>query len=228
MFNMIKLDWLGMKYYWLRIIIVPIVIAFYGILNEALIIPFVSFMFLSFSVNPFAVEEKGKLDNLYLTLPITRKTIVKTRYCLSLIMQLVGIIFGIIVTVLMASILNGKTIIYKHVFTADFQKILLLVCGSLLSYAVMNLAMFPTLFKIGYAKGKSIGFYIPVVAVTIILFALYLLWYVNDDFKQWLINAIGWAYNNPLCISGIMLVSASLLLALSYVLSNLFYSKREF
>ena len=158
MFKMLKLDWLGMKCYQKRIIILPIVISVYGIISEALIIPFVSFMMFSFSVNPFAVEEKGKLDNLYLTLPITRNTIVNTRFCLSLIMQLIGILFGTIVTVVMTSILHGKTIFYTHTFTADFQTILLLVSASLLLYSLINLAAFPTLFKIGYAKGKAIGF----------------------------------------------------------------------
>ncbi|MGI6717432.1 MAG: ABC-2 transporter permease [Eubacteriales bacterium] len=69
-----------------------------------------------------AVEEKGKLDNLYLTLPITRKTIVKTRYSLSLIMQFSGLLFGTISTVLLSFILNGKKILYLHTFYSRFSK----------------------------------------------------------------------------------------------------------
>jgi len=30
MLNMIKLDWLGMKYYWVRVIIIPLSICFMG------------------------------------------------------------------------------------------------------------------------------------------------------------------------------------------------------
>jgi len=44
MLNMIKLDWLGMKYYWVRIIIIPLSIYFMGFFNEVLIIPFLSFL----------------------------------------------------------------------------------------------------------------------------------------------------------------------------------------
>jgi len=229
MLNMIKLDWLGMKCYWLRIIILPIVICFYGLLSEAIIIPFVAFMMLSFSVNPFAVEEKGKLDNLYLTLPINRKTIVNTRFSLSLIMQLVGIVFGVLATVLMASILYGRKIIfYEHYFNADFPTILLLVCGSLLLYAVMNLATFPILFKIGYAKGKALGFYIPIAAATVLLFVVYYLWYLNEGFRVWIEAAVAWSYSNPLWMSGILLALAVFFLVISYTLSHFLYAKREF
>jgi ABC-2 type transport system permease protein len=227
MLNMIKLDWLSMKCYWLRIIIVPIVITVYGVVGEFLIIPFISFMMLSFSVNPFAVEEKGKLDNLYLTLPITRKTIVNTRYALSLIMQFVGLLFGVIMTIFMSLILKGKEIFYVHNFNADVKAIALLVSVSLLLYSILNLSMFPTLFKIGYAKGKAIGFYIPIVAVSIAIFALYFLWYLNDNFQQSLIKAIEWSYNNPLLISGILVIASGVMLAISYKLSLLFYSKRD-
>lgn len=208
MFKMIKLDWLGMKCYWLRIILLPVIILIYGFFNEALIIPIISFMMLSFSVNPFAVEEKGKLDNLYLTLPVTRKTIVNTRYTLSLIMQLAGIFFGVIMTFVMATILDGKNIIYQHSFSVDIQTLSLLVCGSLVIYSIMNLSMFPILFKIGYAKGKSIGFYSPIFAATVIFLALYFTWYLNDAFRQFLLNAVNWSYNHPLYISGILLFLA--------------------
>lgn len=227
MFKMLKLDWLGMKCYRTRIIILPVIISVYGLFSEALIIPFVTFMLFSFSVNPFAVEEKGKLDNLYLTLPITRKTIVNTRFCLSLIMQLTGILFGTVVTVIMSAILHGKTVFYTHTFTADYKTILLLISASLLFYSVINLATFPTLFKIGYAKGKAIGFYMPVAVVTVIIFIVYFLWYLNENFQRWLTKIVDWAYNNPLYISGILFVSAAFILSASYALSLLFYSKRE-
>ena len=227
MINMIKLDWLSMKFYWFRIIILPIMVIIYGLLSEAIIIPLISFIMLSFSVNPFAVEEKGKLDNLYLTLPITRIDIVKTRYSLSLIMQLSGIIFGVIVTILMSSILKDTSIFFERTFTCDFKTIWLLICGSLLFYSIINLSMFPTLFKIGYAKGKAIGFYIPLAGVTVVIMGVYFAWFLSEGFQEWLINTIDWIYSNPILISGILLISSVLILYLSYSLSCKFYSNRD-
>lgn len=228
MLNMLKLDWLGMKYYWIRIIILPVATCLMGLLSEALIIPMIGFLMCSFSVNPFAMEEKGKLDNLYLTLPVMRRTIVNARLLLSVIMQLAGMITALVATLVLSKFLNGRTIFYTHNFQADFNTMLLIVCSSLLFYTFMNLAMFPILFKIGYAKGKSLGFYIPVAVVFVIVYGVYILYIVNDSFQRWLPVAIEWAIANTVLVSVIILVVAALVFAVSYALSHKVYAKREF
>ena len=107
MLNMIKLDWIGMKVYQKRFVIIPCTILLYGFFLSPVIIPFMAFLMLSFSVNPFAVEEKGKLDNLYLTLPVMRREIVNARYGLSLLMQLFGFSTGTVVTIIYSRLLYG-------------------------------------------------------------------------------------------------------------------------
>jgi len=228
MLNMIKLDWLGMKYYWVRIIIIPLSICIMGFFSEAIIIPFLSFFMLSFSVNPFAVEEKGKLDHLYLTLPVTRKTIVNARYGLSLIMLFAGIVFGAFLTILMSALLYGKTIFFVHTFQADFATMFLLICVSLLLYAIMNLSMFPILFKIGYAKGKALGFYIPVgVSMAVIYFFIFL-WNYNDSIRGGLISVFEWSLANTVWAAVIIFTASIIFFSISYALSQRVYSRREF
>lgn len=226
--NMIKLDWLAMKYYWVRIIVLPVMICMMGFLNEALIIPMTIYTMLSFSVNPFAVEEKGKLDNLYLTLPVSRKTVVKARYGLSLILQFAGLIFGTIMTIAISALLYNRTILFEHSFRADFKTIFLLICTSLLFCAIMNLSMFPILFKIGYAKGKALGFYIPIFGSAIIGYGIFIAWTFSSVFHKWLLSVIGWALINTLWTAMILLAAAVFILAISYVLSQRIYAKREF
>jgi hypothetical protein len=223
---MIKLDWLAMKYYQMRVIVIPLVICMAGVLSEALVIPLIAFYMLSFSVNPFAVEEKGKLDNLYLTLPVTRKTIVNARFGLSLIMQFAGLIVGTAVTIVLSKLFYGRTILflYKHSFHADAKTVFLILCGSLLLYAIMNLSMFPVLFKIGYAKGKAIGFYIPVVAFAMIAYIIIMLWNYNGVFHAWALSI----FDHTVIMSVIMLAAAILIFTTSYFLSNKLYVKREF
>jgi hypothetical protein len=228
MLNMIKLDWLGMKYYWVRVIIVPLSICIMGFFSAALIIPFLSYFMLSFSVNPFAVEEKGKLDHLYLTLPVTRKTIVNARFGLSLIMLFAGIVFGVLLTILMSALLHGKVIFFEHNFQADFATMFLLICVSLLLYAIMNLSMFPILFKIGYAKGKALGFYIPIAVSTAILYGLFLLVIYNYSFSTWLQSLLEWSLANTVWAAMIILAASLILLSISYALSQRVYSRREF
>ena len=228
MLNMIKLDWLGMKVYHKRFIIIPLSMCIFGFLNELLIIPLAVFFMLSFSVNPFAVEEKGKLDNLYLTLPITRKTIVNARLSLSLIMLGLGVALGTAMTVIMSKLLYGHNDIFTHFFQADFDSMFLLICGSLLFYAIMNLSTFPILFKIGYAKGKVFGFYIPVGTMVFLLYVVYFVAFFSDSFHAKAIAALEWALGHTVGASAIMLAMAVLALAVSYALSQRLYAKREF
>ena len=227
MLNMNKLDWLGMKYYWPRLILMPLMVAIYGSQSETMIISLMAFFMRAYSVNPFAVEEKGKLDNLYLTLPITRKTIVKTRFCLSLLMQAAGLLLGVLLTVLLSKTLYGKDIFFEHNFKADVSTICILVSVNFLFYAIMNLTMFPTLFKLGYVKGKSVGFYIPIFAGAIAVCGLYIVCRYNDSFGQLVMKVLEWAYANPFIMSGILFALAVCFLAISYILSIRLYDKRE-
>ena len=227
MLNMIKLDWLGMKVYHKRFILIPLGICYMGFLNELLILPCTVFFMLSFSVNPFAMEEKGKLDNLYLSLPITRKTIVRARLSLSLIMLGLGMALGTVMTIIMSKLLYGHNEIFIHFFQADFNSMCLLICGSLLFYAIMNLSTFPILFKIGYAKGKVFGFYIPVGAMVFLFSGINFIAYFNDSFYDKAIAAIEWALEHTMGTAAIMLAAAVLALAISYVLSQRLYAKRE-
>ncbi|MCL2100034.1 MAG: ABC-2 transporter permease [Oscillospiraceae bacterium] len=228
MLNMIKLDWLGMKCYHKRFVIIPLTISLYGFFHIAAIIPMITFMMFSFSVNPFAVEEKGKLDNLYLTLPVTRGSIVKARFGLSFIMQLIGLAAGVIFTVVLSSVFYGRTIIYPRTFYAGFSAMFLIICGSILFYAVLNLSTFPVLFNMGYAKGKLIGFIIPIIFVSVVIAAFFVLWSAVGIFREWFMSAFIWASGNAVLVAAIMLTAAVLLLAVSYTLSQKFFSKREF
>jgi len=228
MFNMLKLDWLGMKVYQKRVVIIPLAITLYGFFSAAVLIPFMAYMMLSFSINPFAVEEKGKLDNLYLTLPVARQTIVNARFGLSLIMQLAGFIVATAATILYSVALYGKRIFGTYTFKAEFNTMLLIICASLLFYAIMNLSTFPILFKIGYAKGKALGFYIPIAVVSAAVIALYMLWSYNKGFGIWLLSVLEWVFANTVLAAVMMLAAAVLVLAVSYMLSQKVYARREF
>ena len=230
MLNMIKLDWLGMKCYHKRFVIIPLFILPYGLLHEVVIIPFMAYMMLSFSVNPFAVEEKGKLDNLYLTLPVTRKNIVTARFGLSLIMQFAGLVLGTVIALIYNALLYGRTVLYvfTHTFKADFDAIFLIICSSLLFYAIMNLSTFPILFKVGYAKGKLFGFIIPIVAASVIAGIFVTLFNANIDFGGWVYSVIEWVFANTVWTAAIILGAAVLILTGSYALSQRLYAGREF
>ena len=177
-------------------------------------------MFLSFSVNPFAVEEKGALNNLYLTLPVKRNTIVAGRYVLSFIMLLCGLVMGIAIMLVSHHFSLAKWFI-------GFKGYMFVIALSYLLYALFNLCMFPILFRLGYQKGKFWGFYIPVILFAVLV-GVYNVVTSLPGYEGFTIAFIVFATENMLLISGGMAVLASLILLASYRLSVKLYSERDF
>ena len=93
-------DWNAMKYFHLRLFLIPLISLSAGFILALLVIPMNVFLFLFFSVNAFAVEEKGDLNKLYFTLPVERSAVVAGRYILSVCMGLAGLVTGIPLAVL--------------------------------------------------------------------------------------------------------------------------------
>ena len=93
--RMAMFDWNAMKCFHLRLFLIPIISLAAGFISALLVVPTNVFMFLFFSVNTFAVEEKGDLNKLYLTLPVKRSAVVAGRYVLSICMGVAGLVTGI-------------------------------------------------------------------------------------------------------------------------------------
>ena len=93
--RMAMLDWSAIKCFHLRLFLLPIISLAAGFVSVLLVVPTNVFLFLFFSVNTFAVEEKGDLNKLYLTLPVKRSAVVAGRYVLSICMGFAGLATGI-------------------------------------------------------------------------------------------------------------------------------------
>jgi ABC-type transport system involved in multi-copper enzyme maturation permease subunit len=120
-------------------------------------IPFSAYMAIAFSLNTFAVEEKGKLQHLYLSFPLSRSSIVRGRYAFMLFCELVALaITGALTALFMPTLKLGT-------FRYDIDpRIIFMLCG--IGFALgglVNICMYPTMFRLGYEKGKVLGLYIP-------------------------------------------------------------------
>jgi ABC-type transport system involved in multi-copper enzyme maturation permease subunit len=223
---MIKLDWLGMKCFHSQIIIMPVMAILCGFLYTAAIIPFMALFAISALSYSFAIEEKGQLEQLYLTLPITRHAVVKARFIFAFCICALFLALGIFATLIMSPLLYGKSVLLTNIFVADFNSMVLLVCGCLLYHAIMTLSMMPLLFKMGYIKGKSFGIYIPIV-VTIILFYCSVFIFGRND-HAWLLSALDWLFSNIQFTAVAMIFVSAIIYVIAYVLSVRNFSRREF
>jgi hypothetical protein len=120
------------------------------------------------SVDPFIVEEKGKLQHFYLSLPLSRKSIVNGRYAFMLLY-----VFGLMILVLGITMLTAPTIKFLN-FSIDMKPsvyIMLSAVGFALSSVFIAIS-YPILFRVGYEKGKIPGFWIPMIVLMIPMFIL--------------------------------------------------------
>ena len=218
--KMIATDWRAMKVYQMRVLLIPFLAVVLGWSSSIAVIPLCAFACFNFSLNPFAVEDKGALNNLYLTMPMKRNSIVAGRYALSLIIVLCGIVIGVPIMYFVNMIAMSKWYI-------GINGYLLLISLSLLLFAVFNIFTFPVLFKLGYAKGKIWGVFLPVVLFGLIFGAYPLIISLTGN-EGLTIELIAYASENILLVSGGISVFTIAVLLLSYVLSTKVYAKRDF
>lgn len=220
MLKMIKLDWSSMKCSYKRFFIIPIVLLFIGWFSPIILIPMSVFLLFSFSINPFAVEEKGDLNRLYLTLPIKRVDIVTGRYALALLLYIGSILLAL-------ALMPLANLISASKWYPDYRWILALLAFSFLFHAIMSLSMYPMLFKLGYQKGKFWGFYLPLIFFSLVCIIVmeYDIMVKNGTL---MFDLLVYASEHLLFVSGGMFVLGMVCLTASYLLSNRLYARREF
>jgi ABC-type transport system involved in multi-copper enzyme maturation permease subunit len=197
------------------------IVALFGFAGMSMvIIPIAAYMAIAFSVNTFAVEEKGKLDHLYLSLPLSRNSIVKGRFTfMILLLVIVLAICGAIVAVVSPSLDFGGIS-----FEIGTKTIALMCCLGFAFGGFINLSMYPVMFRMGYEKGKIFGFYIPIFVVAAIFGVVGAL---ATSRVEILVNWFSYWFANPLKVCGIMLLLGSVMFYASYRLSLWLYSKRD-
>lgn len=220
MIKIMKLNWSSMKGYRRRILIIPLCLLVVGWISPLLLIPMATFLLFSFSLNPFAAEEKGNLNQLYLTLPIKRRDIVFSRYGLSFLLFTAGILLGLVMMPL-ANLLSPSK------WYPDLLWYLALISVSFLFYGLMSLAMYPFLFRMGYQKGKIWGYYLPAILTCLIYIAI-LEYDVLEGNGIFILNLLIYASDHIIPVICGMLGTGGILLALSCLLSVKIYSRREF
>lgn len=209
-----------MKYYHIRSLLIPVILLIIGWFSPVLLVPASVFLLFCFSINPFAVEEKGDLNRLYLTLPIKRGAIVTGRYIFAFLLYLIGVLLGLILMPFANLISHSK-------WYPDYKWILVLLACSFLLHAVMSLSMYPLLFQLGYLKGKFFGVYLPLVVLLAAYIAVMEFDMIAKEGKL-IFELLMFASEHMLFVSGGMFCLGAVLLMASYLLSKKLYAAREF
>ncbi|GHV40470.1 hypothetical protein FACS189490_05670 [Clostridia bacterium] len=221
--RMIRTDWIAIKMHHWRLIIMAGIVVFFGISGLTMTtIPVAAYMALAYSVNTFAVEENGKLDSLLLTLPLSRKDIVRGRYVFMGAALLIGLcIGGVVVCIASPNMRLGD--LYMGVTVSSVA----LMCSLGFAFGgFINLCMFPALFHLGYEKGKIWGFYLPLFTMSAVVSAAGVMSNLNA-FMPKILNWMTYWGEHTVFVCAVMLGIGAGLMFVSYLLSVWLYERRD-
>ena len=175
--------------------------------NIIVIVPvFVSMMVF---ITTFSYDEYNKWNAYAISLPVSRKNIVKAKYVASIILWAIALLVTVVITGIMG--LFEQNLNYFEMFG--------MILGCVFSIVLLEAIMFPLIFKFGVEKGR-IGLFVGVFAIAGLLGFIF----TGIDLE----NATGFIeiFNKYYYI--LIPLAAVILLVISYFVSKKIYLKKEF
>ena len=175
--------------------------------NIIVIVPvFVSMMIF---MTTFSYDEYNKWEAYAISLPVSRKNIVKAKYFASIILWTIALLVTAVITVVMG--------IFEQ--NINYSEMIGMILGCVFSIVLLEALMFPLIFKFGVEKGR-IGVFIGVFVIAALLGFIF----TGIDLE----NANGFIefFNNYYYI--LIPLVAVILMVISYFVSKKIYLKKEF
>ena len=173
------------------------------------------------SLSAFNYDESSKSDKFILSLPITKKEIVLSKYILAISSIIIGGLLGIILTILIANILN--IIRPSDLISIDYQNLFISTLGGMFGIALIQSIQIPSIYKWGAEKGR-IQMFIIIFAIILLIIVLSLLATkfnisINMGQIEQFLNKYGIL---------ILILSMIIMYSISYNISTKIYLKKDY
>jgi len=225
--NLIAVYWQAMKSQRARYLLVVMAAFVIGCLYS----PFVVIMLcvglgITYPGKLFMIEDKARLHDLYICLPVSRRQIVTGRYLFSLLVLAFSVLVGLVLTVLSGIIIERINIMNIQIIGITAPMLLYATLVSYAFYALYILSMYPFQFRLGYMNGRFFGFFSLLGIVVACIIGLPFLLTIGDP--QLFDLLVDFVQHKQLYFCGVAVSIISLLVILSYLLSVRCYTKRDF
>lgn len=167
------------------------------------------FLFSIYSIATFSYDEKSSSNKYMLTLPLTKKDIVLSKYILVILSVLLGLITSIIIGVILYCADLIKTLKIEEMISS--------MLGIIFAFSIIHGLQIPCIYKYGAEKGRM-QIYLIIMVVMLIIGGFYLL-FPKIDFN--FINKI------EIVLPYIMLLLTIFNYYISYKISVKIYQKKE-
>ena len=212
MLGLIKKDFLLLKSNLVYFFIITVIYALLAIegSSEISFIMFLPFIAIIMFLSTFSYDDFNKWNAYAITLPVGRKSIVKSKYISTIIIIIFSSVLGLLISYLI-SLLPNQTINFKYAVEELF--------GSLLGVIIVISIMFPLIFKFGIEKAR-ISIFVGIFGIAIILG--YLSNFIDFEDLFDIVNFLDkmWFIVVPLL--------SIIFVFFSYFLSSKIYLKKEF
>ena len=209
MLGLVKKDLLMIKGNIRQVILFLVVFLVLAFQENNIIVIVPVFVSMIVFITTFSYDEYNKWDAYAISLPVSRKNIVKAKYVASIILWAIALLVTVVITGIMG--LFEQNLNYFEMFG--------MILGCVFSIVLLEAIMFPLIFKFGVEKGR-IGLFVGVFAIAGLLGFIF----TGIDLE----NATGFIeiFNKYYYI--LIPLVAVILLVISYFVSKKIYLKKEF
>jgi len=167
-----------------------------------------------FSMATFSYDEQAKADTYILTLPVTKKEIVLSKYILVIMSTIIGAFIGTIISFIISYIFSQQL--------PNIQSLISLALGSILGIGLIESIKIPCIYKYGVERGRIQVFIATIIIALLIGGVFFMVEKVGADLP---INNVLNMLNNYLPI--ILIVAIAVMFYISYKVAYKIYSKRN-
>ena len=172
------------------------------------------------SLSTFSYDEISKSNKYILTLPTNRKEIIKAKYILAVGSTILGGILGIILTIIIANIMNYVR--PEKLIDLNYESLITTTIGGMFGISLIQAIQIPSIYKWGAEKGRVQMFILVFILILLVLGIGYLIMNtslnINLETIENFMNQYGLI---------ILLVLMAIMYYASYKISNKIYRNKE-
>lgn len=172
------------------------------------------------SLSTFSYDEISKSNKYILTLPTNRKEIIKAKYILAIGSTILGGILGIILTIIIANIMNYVR--PEKLIDLNYESLITTTIGGMFGISLIQAIQIPSIYKWGAEKGRVQMFILVFILIVLVAGVGYLIMKSSFNIDLAKIENIMQQYGLIL-----LLALMAVMYYISYKVSNKIYSKKE-
>ena len=172
------------------------------------------------SLSTFSYDEISKSNKYILTLPTNRKEIIKAKYILAIGSTILGGILGIILTIIIANIMNYVR--PENLIDLNYESLITTTIGGMFGISLIQAIQIPSIYKWGAEKGRVQMFILVFILIVLVAGVGYLIMKSSFNIDLAKIENIMQQYGLIL-----LLALMAVMYYISYKVSNKINSKKE-